>query len=166
MAEFSSTGRSALIADVRTFANLLDQTPDLPAPRYVDVLVFPDEVSEEAARAEIDRISALLGTPVEDDAGHYRTIKTLGRVTYRAVAITADARHRWDALMSYRDAITPADDPISAQLSDALGRSCRCGARIDDGPASCGKCAARSRWQRRKSRNASKDRARGDGPCS
>jgi hypothetical protein len=162
MKDHSTDHRPELIADVRTFADLLDQMPDLPAPKYVDVLVFPDEEFDESARAEIDRISAIRGAPVEDDAGHYRTTKTMGRVTYRAVAIATDARQQWDAHRSYEDAAASTAD----SLDDVLGRSCGCGARIDDGSASCRKCTARSRWQRRKAPRPSKRRAAGDESCS
>lgn len=99
--------RAELIADLRTFAGFLEGTPELPVPRHLDITIYPLSDSDEAMRAEIDRISAVLGTTPVLDSGHYRTAKAIGRVTYRAVAITRHARQQWQALMSYDGAITP-----------------------------------------------------------
>ncbi|XVQ85052.1 hypothetical protein ACQP2K_40600 [Microbispora siamensis] len=111
MTHITPDHRSAFIADVRTFADFLTATPNVPVPAQLDVAVFPTGGGDEVRRAEIDRIAAVLGTTTECDAGHYRTSKTFGRVSYRAVAVSDGARERWDALMSYDGAITPDLSP-------------------------------------------------------
>lgn len=69
-------------------ANFLVDHPDVPAPRWADVLVFPLDGSDEDKRAEIDVIASRIGAgPRETISGHYSASRSFGLVEYRAVAI-------------------------------------------------------------------------------
>ncbi len=82
--------RARLIAGFRALATFLEDQPDIPAPRWVSVLVFPPDGTDSEKQSEIDRIAALLKTePVDDtaDGRHYTVSACFGPVEYRAVAI-------------------------------------------------------------------------------
>jgi hypothetical protein len=86
----NSEERERLIAGLRELANFLDQNPDVPAPRYADVLVFPSHGSNAEMFAEIDAIAQQIGATARDDNspdGHYSATRGFGPVAYRAVAI-------------------------------------------------------------------------------
>jgi hypothetical protein len=86
--------RVRLIAGLRDLAEFLDQNPQVPAPRYADVLVFPPARSDAEMFAEIDAIAGQIGATAsaEESAGHYRAVRYFGPVQYRAVAIPNSAR--------------------------------------------------------------------------
>jgi hypothetical protein len=86
--------RARLIAGLRDLAEFLDQNPQVPAPRYTDMLVFPPTGSDAEMFAEVDTIAEQVGTTAsaEEPAGHYRAVRYFGPVQYRAVAIP-NARH-------------------------------------------------------------------------
>ena len=82
--------RVRLIAGFRALATFLEDQSDVPAPRWVSVLVFPPDGADSEKQSEIDRIAALTGTePVDDTAEgrHYTVSACFGPVEYRAVAI-------------------------------------------------------------------------------
>jgi len=80
--------RSRLIDGLRAVAQFLQDHPDIPAPRWADVLVFPPDSTDEEERAEIDVIAARIGTETSESArGHYSCSISFGSVEYRAVAI-------------------------------------------------------------------------------
>ena len=80
--------RSSLIDGLRAVAQFLQDHPDVPAPRWVDVLVFPPDSTDEEERAEIDMIAARIGAETSESArGHYSCSTSFGSVEYRAVAI-------------------------------------------------------------------------------
>ena len=81
--------RARLIAGLRDLAEFLDQNPQVPAPRYADVLVVPPSGSDAEMFAEIDAIAERIGATAsaEAPAGHYRAVRYFGSVQYRAVAI-------------------------------------------------------------------------------
>ena len=80
--------RSRLIDGLRAVAQFLQDHPDVPAPRWVDVLVFPPDSTDEEERTEIDMIAARIGTETDESArGHYSCSISFGSVEYRAVAI-------------------------------------------------------------------------------
>jgi hypothetical protein len=86
----SSAGRGRLIAGLRQLADFLDQNPDLPAPRYAEVIVLPARGSNAEMFAEIDVIARQIGATASDadsPAGHYSAVRQFGPVHYRAVAI-------------------------------------------------------------------------------
>ena len=91
MAFYADTGqRARLIAGLRGLAVFLEANPDVPAPLYADVLVFPPDGSDADQRAEIDVIAARIGEAPETVCGHYVTWRFFGPVQYRAVAIPRD----------------------------------------------------------------------------
>jgi hypothetical protein len=80
--------RDRLIDGLRTLAEFLQDHPDVPAPRWADVLVFPPDGTDEEERAEIDAIASRIGTATsESPGGHYFACLAFGPVAYRAIAI-------------------------------------------------------------------------------
>ena len=84
--------RQALISGLRALAEFLESNPDVPAPEYTDVLVFPPHASHTENQSEIDMIASLIGsgTEISPVRRHYATSRQFGPVGYRAVAIPAD----------------------------------------------------------------------------
>jgi hypothetical protein len=82
--------RDHLIDGLRALAAFLQDYPDVPAPRWADIYVFPPRGTDEQMRAKIDQIVARIGTVATDDAdhGHYAVSRHFGLVQYRAVAIS------------------------------------------------------------------------------
>jgi hypothetical protein len=76
--------RVRLIAGLHDLAEFLDQNPQVPAPRYADLLVFPPDGTDAEMFAEIDIIAGRAGTTVSADnfAGHYRAVRKFGPVQY------------------------------------------------------------------------------------
>jgi hypothetical protein len=94
--------RGSLIAGLRALARFLEGNPDVPAPCWADVIVFPPGSTDREAQAEVDTVAALIGSDVNDGTaseGHYTTSRSFGPVEYRAVAIpgrdrkTSPAQH-------------------------------------------------------------------------
>lgn len=86
----NSAERGRLIAGLRQLADFLDQNPDLPAPHYAEVIVFPVRGTDAEMFAEIDVIAQQIGATASDadsPAGHYSAARHFGPVRYRAVAI-------------------------------------------------------------------------------
>jgi hypothetical protein len=80
--------RSRLIDGLSAVAQFLQDHPDIPAPRWADVLVFPPDGPDEEKRAEIDAIAARIGAKTSESArGHYSCSISFGPVEYRIVAI-------------------------------------------------------------------------------
>jgi len=86
--------RVRLIAGLRDLAEFLAQNPQVPAPPYADVLVFPPPGSNAEMFAEIDVIAAQISATAAADepGGHYRAVRHFGPVQYRAVAIPNSTR--------------------------------------------------------------------------
>jgi hypothetical protein len=103
--------RTQTIAGLRALADFLEHNPAVPVREYgQEYTVFTRTESDEAARAEVDRIAALLGEDVEDETGrggHYTVSKIFGRITYTAIHIPARCQAEHDALMSYAPAFHP-----------------------------------------------------------
>ena len=94
MSYANSDERGRLIAGLRELADFLDQNPQVPAPRYADMLVFPPTGSDAEMFAEIDVIAEQIGVTASDadsPAGHYSAVRGFGPVQYRAVAIPRTA---------------------------------------------------------------------------
>lgn len=82
--------RARLIAGLFDLAIFLEANPDVPAPQYTDVLVFPSGGTDAERRAEIDVIAARIGVEAQAIHGHYITVRQFGPVQYRAVAVPHD----------------------------------------------------------------------------
>jgi len=84
----SQDERSRLIDGLRALAQFLHDHPEVPAPRWADILLFPLDGTDEEKRAEIDMIASHIGAePREIVSGHYSASLYFGPVQYRAVAI-------------------------------------------------------------------------------
>jgi hypothetical protein len=79
--------RQELVAGLRALADFLESSPDVPAPQYTDVLVFPPGILDAEKRQAIDTIAARIGSGTSSYSGHYVTARRFGPVEYRAVAI-------------------------------------------------------------------------------
>jgi hypothetical protein len=90
--------RFALIKGFRTLADYLEANPDVPAPSYADVHVFPPNGECAVIRAEIDGIAELLSREAYETASrqHYIVTRSFGPVEYRAVAICKQHDHGSD----------------------------------------------------------------------
>jgi hypothetical protein len=100
----SPAERHDLISGLRALADFLEDNPEIPAPFGADFLVFPSRVSDGDGRVEIDRIAAMIGSPVVDRTArneHYVTSRRFGAVEYRAVFIPSRVRAYHDAQASY-----------------------------------------------------------------
>lgn len=83
--------RQAFIAGLRALADFLENSPEVPAPKYgTDVFVFPLFASDDEKRREIDVIASNIGSVSVPSCGHYTASRRFGPVEYRAVAIPAD----------------------------------------------------------------------------
>ena len=92
----NSEQRERLIAGLRELSEFLGQNPQVPAPRFSDVLVFPHGESDAEMFAEINLIAGQLGVTAsghDNPADHYVACRYFGPVQYRAVAIPDAARH-------------------------------------------------------------------------
>ncbi|MFB4283435.1 hypothetical protein ACBJ59_49595 [Nonomuraea sp. MTCD27] len=99
--------RPAFITGLRTLADLLEAHPDIPIPRSTVIHHFVRDAHDTDMHAELHRLATLLGSHVDGDSGHYTASLRLGPIEYRAVAILAESRARYDAHDSYRGCITP-----------------------------------------------------------
>jgi len=115
--------RAALIAGLRDMADFLETNPDIPTPHSSPTLYhFPDGQTDADKRDGVDTIAAYLGSSIDLGSleyGHYVTQIAFGPVRYQAVAITAEARARYDAFNTYAYSVTP--DPIDP--GDSAGDS-------------------------------------------
>jgi hypothetical protein len=91
--------RARLINGLHDLAEFLDQNPDLPAPLWADLMVFPPLGSDAEMFANVDVIAELIGTTASDagsPAGHYTAARHFGPVQYRVIAIPNSARDAED----------------------------------------------------------------------
>ena len=89
--------RRRLIAGLRALADFFEERQEVPAPQWVDVMVFPPKIRDDEKQREIDYIAALIGSPVNDQTAsnlHYTTTRHFGPVRYDAVAIPESSRTR------------------------------------------------------------------------
>ncbi len=92
----NATERQALICGLRSLADFLESNPDVPAPTYTDVLVFPPCASDAEKQREIDVIASRIGSGTQTYSSyrHYQTSRRFGPVQYRAVAIPANDKEQ------------------------------------------------------------------------
>lgn len=82
--------RARLISGLRDLAIFLEANPDVPAPQYPSLLVFPPNGTDAERRAAIDAIATQIGAEPGTVCGHYIAVRYFGPVEYRAVAIPHD----------------------------------------------------------------------------
>jgi hypothetical protein len=101
--------RLHLITGLRALAGWLEATPNAPVPLSADLYVFPHG-PEDAKRAEVDRLAALLSAEIDTESlnhGHYSMRRHFGPVTYSITAINDQCHARHVAAQTYADAVTP-----------------------------------------------------------
>jgi hypothetical protein len=82
--------RLDLIVGLQALANFLKENEEVPSPRWIDVMVFPMESRNDAARREVERVAALIGSVAQDNtAGQYLASRKFGPIEYRVIAIPA-----------------------------------------------------------------------------
>jgi hypothetical protein len=111
--------RRRLITGLRSLVTLLETRPEMPTPRFMDLTVFPQDGTDDAMRAEVDRIAALLGSKIDAtslDHGHYSTGRSFGPVRYEVTAVLSAARARHAAWCSYADSVTPDSHTTSMEM--------------------------------------------------
>jgi hypothetical protein len=90
--------RALLTAGLRELADFLDRHPQVPAPPWADLLVFPPPGTDAEMFREVDLTAAQIGVTASTDggpAGHYVACRSFGLVQYRIIAIPEAARaHR------------------------------------------------------------------------
>lgn len=101
--------RAEFVAGLRALADFLAAHDGLPVPEYeFDVSVYA-QGTDEAKRAEVDRIARGLGVQPAHQAGLYRAVKNFGPVTYQAVLLPEAKLAATDALFSYSSAFQPKE---------------------------------------------------------
>ena len=82
-----STERAELIRGLRSLADYLESSPEIPDPAYSTVYAFPSGDWPDMC-AEIDAAAASLDVaPGTTGGGHYVAVRYFGPVEYRVVAI-------------------------------------------------------------------------------
>jgi hypothetical protein len=109
--------RKKLIAGLRSLADFLEGNPEVPSPRWADVMVFPSATTESQTLREVDAIARVTGAHVDDRTasyGNYTASRDFGPVQYRAVAIPASSRTHHDAQASYSSNViaTASDEEV------------------------------------------------------
>lgn len=108
--------RAEFIAGLRALADFLAAHPDLPVPRCPELTVHTGldgvggRLPDEQARAEVDRVAAVLGVPAaaaDCDDSHYSARRMFGPVEYGAIAIRSEHMRRHAAYTSYSGAVEP-----------------------------------------------------------
>ncbi|MFC5186417.1 hypothetical protein [Actinomadura harenae] len=98
--------RIAVAGGLRNLASLIERRMDLPVPMRVEIHYPVIGDTDDAERAEIDRIAAILGeTPEYQYNGHHYTVThEMGPVAYVATAITREymARHNAETAAARR----------------------------------------------------------------
>lgn len=101
--------RAAFVDGLRAMADFLAAHSELPVPKhYSDVTVYADG-TDDAKRAEVDRIARCLNVPPGHHEGLYRAIRKFGPVAYQAVLVPEASLAATDALMSYSGAVEPEE---------------------------------------------------------
>ena len=97
MAFYADTGqRARLIAGLRGLAVFLEANPDVPAPLYADVLVFPSDGSDAERRAEIDVIAGRIGEAplLATEVFRFHGTVAVAASTLAVAALFNPVRHR------------------------------------------------------------------------
>ncbi|MFI6496185.1 hypothetical protein [Nonomuraea typhae] len=106
MTDDTAAFRAEFTNGLRSLADFIDSTPDLPLPDYLDIQNAVLGENDAAERAEVDRIAALLGTTAVQryDEHHYTALRRFGpRITFSATAITDAYMRLYKAKMEIAD---------------------------------------------------------------
>lgn len=104
--ERAAAERAALIAGLHELADYLADNPDIPAPKWAELNVYPNGADAEQI-TEVDRVASALGVKPtwSDDGQHYRAHRSFGPVRLGTVAISKTSMAEYTAVMSYRGAV-------------------------------------------------------------
>lgn len=104
----AAAGRAALIAGFHELAEFLEANPDVPAPSWADICLFPHGTDADQI-AEVDHVAGQLGVEAtwNDNHSHYTACRRFGPVELKMVAISEESYRAWEALMSYSSAVQP-----------------------------------------------------------
>lgn len=102
-----STVRAEFIAGLRALARFLADNPKVPVPSLGEAVSVHASCTDREKCAAVDRVAELIGAPASGGT-HYLTERHFGPITYRAVAVAEQALNEYDAVMSYRGAVTNA----------------------------------------------------------
>ena len=86
--------RARLIAGLRDLAEFLDQNPQVPAPRYTDLLVFPPTGTDAEMFAEVDVIAEQIGVTASQNDTPARPLHRFPLLRPRAVPRGRDSSQR------------------------------------------------------------------------
>ena len=117
--------RNAVIDGLRALADFLVEHPDMPVPRYPELMVNVIAASDEEERAEVDRIAGILDvTPALNAAEtHYRARAAFGPLEVTVVAITEQAMTHYNARAWRLDAVHPGPAVRATAIRAAGGGS-------------------------------------------
>ena len=83
-----STERTDFINGLRGLADYLESNPEIPAPIYSTVYVFPSDGGWPGMCADIEATATRMDVPAHlTISGHYVATRDFGPIEYRAVAI-------------------------------------------------------------------------------
>jgi len=83
-----STERTAFTSGLRGLADYLESNPEIPAPIYSTVYVFPSDGGWPGMCADVEVTAARMGVACGlTIGGHYVATRDFGPVEYRVVAI-------------------------------------------------------------------------------
>lgn len=100
--------RAAVIRGLRDLADFLETHPEVPVSFGANHIAYHARGTDEAKRADIDRIAKILGVTPTDHNGHYDTRRQFGAVAYEACAIQDAVMEQYNALQSYDGSVQPA----------------------------------------------------------
>jgi hypothetical protein len=106
--------KGRFVRSLRDLADYLDQNIAIPVPETGACLTLHASSAENGGRAQVDYLARLMNAEVTDDTadgGHYWAVRNFGPIGYEIVAIPDLVMAAHDALMSYRDCITPGPQP-------------------------------------------------------
>jgi hypothetical protein len=108
--------RTELIRGLFELAAFVADHPELPLP-HVDAGMFPREESFSDAVAGVDRVAEALGVTagLRANGGQYHAGRSFGTVRVYAMTSTPEHAAAYDAHMSYRDSVQPAEGVVAGE---------------------------------------------------
>jgi hypothetical protein len=101
--------RSEYTNGLRQLADYLDANPDMPVPGSGTEIILTAADAEDGGITEVLGLSLLLGAPLTERNGFYRTSRMFGPLTYLGVSQTRAFLAQYRAYNSYYGSVTPDD---------------------------------------------------------
>lgn len=112
--EVDTDPRTAALADARRLLDFLQSLPGVPF-RQLEIMRSTSAGAKDdaAARAEVDRVAALLGVEAGHayPGAHYEASKTIGSAEYRVFMVTTADSKRWDDQLRLGEAALAVIEP-------------------------------------------------------